>query len=531
VPEDRVWWRDGVLYQVYPRSFADSDGDGIGDLRGIIDHLGHLAWLGIDGVWLSPIMVSPDADWGYDVADYRSVQPVLGSLADLDELIAEAHRCHIRVILDLVPNHTSIEHPWFVESRSSRDNPKRDWYVWADPKPDGSPPNNWLSTFGGPAWTLDQRSGQYYLHNFTPDQPDLNWWSEEVRDEFDHILRFWFDRGVAGFRIDVAHMVVKDRELRDNPPVPEGAHWMDQLRGQWPVHNQCRPEVHDVIRRWRRLADSYDPPRVLVGETFVFDVETMASFYGRGDELHLAFNFVFMTAPFEAKALREVVDVTEKAVPAEGWPVWTGGNHDLHRFASRWCGGDPDKIACALVMLLTLRGGVFLYYGDEIGMPDVEVPEEQLRDPVGIKLHPLPVGRDPQRTPMQWTPEPGGGFSASSTVEPWLPYGDYTNCNVDDQRRDPDSTLSLCRDLIGLRDSIPDLRTGTYATVAAGGGLWAWRRGDRILVALNLADVPAGVDGVDGLVRIGTNRSRDGERVDGSLDLAPWEGVVVWMDE
>ncbi len=526
---ERVWWRDGVHYQIYPRSWADSDGDGVGDLRGVIDRLDHLAWLGVDGVWLSPIMVSPDADWGYDVADYTAVQPTLGTLAEVDELIAAAGRRDLEIILDLVPNHTSIEHPWFAESRASRDSPKRDWYVWADPRPDGSLPNNWLSTFGGPAWTLDDTTGQYYLHNFTPGQPDLNWWNEEVRAEFDRILRFWFDRGVAGCRIDVAHAIVKDKELRDNPPVTDADHWMDRLRGQRPVYNQCRPEVHEVHRRWRSLADSYDPPRVLIGETFVFDVPTMASFYGTGDELHLAFNIPLLHTAFEAGALREVVEETEAEIPPDGWPVWTAGNHDVSRFPTRWGDNDPARARCALMMTLTLRGAAFLYYGDEIGMVDTDVPRERLRDPVGLRFHPL-AGRDPERTPMQWSPDPGGGFSADPTVEPWLPNGDFASRNVADQRRDPGSILALCRDLIGLRDALPDLRAGAYETLVADGDLWAWRRGERVVIALNLGGEPARVDGIDGIVRIGTDRARDGERVDGTLTLGPWEGAVVWLD-
>jgi alpha-glucosidase len=527
---ERVWWRDGVHYQIYPRSFADSDGDGVGDLRGIIEHLDHLAWLGIDGVWLSPIMVSPDADWGYDVADYTDVQPGLGTLADVDELIAEADRRGLKIILDLVPNHTSDQHAWFRESRSSRDNPKRDWYVWADPKPDGSPPNNWLSTFGGPAWTLDDTTGQCYLHNFTAQQPDLNWWNDDVRDEFDRILRFWFDRGVAGFRIDVAHAIVKDRQLRDNPPVTEDDHYMHQLLGQRPVYTQCRPEVHDVHRRWRRLADSYYPPRMLVGETYVFDVPTVASFYGAGDELHLAFNIPLLHTPFETDALRAVIEETEAEVPPGSWPVWTAGNHDTSRYPTRWADGDAAKTRCALMMILTLRGTTFLYYGDEIGMPDTDVADERLRDPVGIRFHPV-AGRDPERTPMHWDATPGGGFSTDPTVEPWLPYGDSDACNVEDQRGDPDSMLSLCRDLIGLRDAVPDLRSGAYASIAsAPKGVLAWRRGDRIVVALNLAGTPAQLDDVTGIVRVGTRRDRDGERVDGTLDLDAWEGAVVWRD-
>jgi len=529
VDDPDQWWKEGVLYQIYPRSYADSNGDGVGDLRGIIDRIDHLAWLGIDGIWLNPITVSPDADWGYDVADYTGVQPVLGTLDDVDALIAAAAEREIPVLLDLVPNHTSIEHPWFVESRSSRDNPKRDWYVWADPKPDGSPPNNWQSSFGGPTWTLDATTGQYYLHNFLAEQPDLNWWNDEVRDEFDRILRFWFDRGVAGFRIDVVHMVVKDALLRDNPPATDDDHWMVQLTGQRQVYNGNRPEVHDVIRRWRAVADSYDPPRILVGETHVFDTDTIASFYGTGDELHLAFNFLLLHSQFEADSLRKIVEATLTAIPRESWPVWTGGNHDMYRFPSRWCDGDPTRARCALMMLLALPGTAFLYYGDELGLRDTEVPRERLEDPVGKRLYPV-YGRDPERTPMPWTAAAGAGFTAPG-VEPWLPFGDVAACNVEDQRRDPDSMLSLCRDLIGLRAAVPDLRRGAYARLVADGGLWAWRRGERVVVAVNLGDDPSEVEVAKGMVRIGTRRERDGEHVEGSLALGPWEGVIVWLDE
>ncbi len=523
-----AWWREGVLYEIYPRSFADTDGDGVGNIDGITAHLDHLAWLGVQGVWLNPITVSPDADWGYDVADYTDVQPVLGTLADVDELIARADERGIRVILDLVPNHTSDRHPWFVESRASRDSPKRDWYVWADPKADGSPPNNWSSSFGGPAWTFDEHTGQYYLHNFLSEQPDLNWWNEEVRAEFDRILRFWFDRGIAGFRIDVVHMIVKDRLLRDNPPTTDDDHFMDQVKGQRPVYNSCRPEVHDVLRRWRRIADEYDAPRVLIGETHVFDYDVLASFYGNGDELDLAFNFLFLFAPFDAEQLRAVVDATSAALPAAAWPVWTGGNHDAYRFPSRWAAGNADAARAALMMLLTLRGSVVLYYGDEVGMTDTEVPRERLLDPVGLRFFPL-YGRDPERTPMQWSAEPGAGFT-DPDVEPWLPFGDLASANVEDQRHDPDSTLSLTRDLIALRDAVPELRHGAYSRRDAPAGVFAWRRGERALVAVNTSDATAIVDDVFGVVRIGTRRQRDGERLDGTLRLAPWDGVVVWLD-
>src|SRR5680860_631954 len=397
------WWREATLYQIYPRSYADSTGDGVGDLRGIIGRLDHLAWLGVDGIWVDPITVSPNADWGDDVADYCAVDPSRGTLADVHELIAEAARRGLAVILDIVPNHTSIDHPWFAASRASRDDPKRDWYVWADPAPDGGLPNNWVSSFGGPAWTLDDASGQYYLHNFTPGHPDLNWWSEDVRAEFDRILRFWFDRGVAGFRIDVAHMIVKDRALRDNPPATTDDAPLDQIRGQSPLYNSNRPEVHDVHKRWRALADTYDPPRVLIGETFVHDVATMASYYGDGDELHLAFNIPLVQRPFDPDALREVVEATEAALPAECWPVWTAGNHDLSRFPTRWADGDEARTRLALLMVLGLRGTAFLYYGDELGLTDTRIPPERVLDPVGITFPGF--GRDPERTPMPWSAE------------------------------------------------------------------------------------------------------------------------------
>jgi alpha-glucosidase len=528
MPDDPdAWWRVGTLYQIYPRSYQDTDGDGVGDLRGIIERLDHLQWLGVRGVWLSPITVSPNADFGYDVADYCDVDPSLGTLADVDELVAEAAARGIRVLLDLVPNHTSTEHPWFRESRSSRDNPKRDWYVWADPTPGGGPPNNWVSSFSGPAWTLDETTGQYYLHNFLPEQADLNWWSDEVRDEFDRILRFWFDRGVAGFRIDVAHMVVKDRELRDNPPAGDADPLLDQVRGQRQEFNSLRPEVYDVHRRWRALADSYDPPRVLVGETYVHRVEDVIPFYGAGDGLHLSFNIPFAHTAFDAASLRATTERTEELIPAGCTPVWMGSNHDFARFPTRWAGNDPDRARCALMMLMTLRGAVFLFEGDELGLVDTELEKDQLLDPVSIMFHPV-FGRDQVRTPMPWANVPGGGFTDAG-VEPWLPFGDLAT-NVEDQRADPDSFLSLCRDLVAVRDAFPDLREGAYASVDAPADVLAYRRGERTVVALNLGDGATTVDRVTGTVRIATRRDRDGERVTGSLALGPGEGVVVLED-
>ncbi|HEV7526398.1 MAG TPA: alpha-amylase family glycosyl hydrolase [Acidimicrobiia bacterium] len=528
----RTWWRDGVLYQIYPRSYMDTNADGIGDLRGITERLDHLQWLGVDGIWLDPIMVSPNDDWGYDVADYVDVDPALGTLADADTLIHEAAQRGIRVILDLDPNHTSDRHPWFVDAKSSRDSRHRDWYVWADPKPDGGYPNNWTMAFDPrqPAWTLDEASGQYYLNQFLSSQPDLNWWNEDVRDAFDAILRFWFDRGVAGFRIDVAHSVIKDRELRDNPPATKDDHWYVQMMGQRSVYNACRPEVHDVLRRWRKVAETYDPPRVLIGETYVLEPHEFAKFYGDGDELNLAFNFMLLHSDFDASQMRAAIEHAEALLPADAWPVWTGGNHDNHRFPTRWCNNDPVRARAALVMLMGLRGTPFLYYGDEIGMIDTDVPDDRILDPVGV-FHGSRLGRDDERTPMQWSTEPGAGFSAPG-VEPWLPYGDYSKYNVADQRHDPDSTLSLTRDLIGLRDAMPELRDGAYHTLPApNDNVWLWRRGERTVVACNLSDDAVDVNLVGiGEIKLSTCRARAGERVDAVLHLAPWEAAIVWRD-
>ena len=528
MPETSVpWWKSGVLYQIYPRSFADSGSDGIGDLQGVIEHLDYLAWLGVDGIWLSSINVSPNADWGYDVSDYCGVQPEYGTLTDLDTLVAEGARRGIGIVLDLVPNHTSDQHPWFRDARSSRTARHRDWYVWADPKPDGSPPNNWVSSFGGPAWTFDESTSQYYLHNFLPAQPDLNWWNIEVRGAFDQILRFWFDRGVSGFRIDVCHMIVKDAELRDNPPATADDHWMTRVFGQRPVHNSNQPEVHDVIRRWRRLAESYDPPRLLLGETNVNELDTLASFYGNGDdELHLGFNFPFINAGFEAADLRAVLETTESLLPGNAWPVWAGSNHDVSRLASRWAGGDPAKCRVALMMLLTLRGTPVLYQGDEIGLPDTEITAADLKDPVGLRYWPHYPGRDPVRTPMPWRNQPGGGFTAAE-VTPWLPLGDVNAHNIELQRKDEDSILNLTRTLLAFRRATPAVQLAGYVGLPSPPGTWVYQRGDTITVALNLSDAKTTVDGGDGRVVLGTERSRDGEAVTDRLDLRPWEGVIV----
>ncbi len=523
----KTWWRDAVIYQIYPRSFCDSNGDGIGDLKGITSKLEHLEWLGVDAIWLNPIMPSPNTDWGYDVSDYCDVHPDLGTLDDFDELVQHADARGIKILNDLVPNHTSDMHPWFEDARMSKDSPMRDRYVWADPKPDGSPPNNWASQFGGSAWTLDETTGQYYLHLFLPTQPDLNWWSPDVADSFDEILRFWFDRGVAGFRLDVCHAIVKDQELRDNPPASDDDPPAVRRSGFRSIYDMNRPEVHDVLRRWRKIAKTYEPERLLVGETYVWDIESLIAFYGkRNDELQLAMNIPFVSSKFEPSRLATIVGNIEGGLPRHGWPVWMGSNHDADRMASRWCENDDRKVRCALMMLLTLRGTPLLGYGDEIGLPDVELTEDQLRDPVGMRYWPAYAGRDPGRTPMQWTTEPGAGFTESG-AQPWLPLGDAHAHNVADQQADESSVLHLCRDLIALRKQERDLRLGAYRKRASPDGTWVFRRGKGFVVAINMSDDVAKITRLRGTIRLSTGRDRDGQSFSGGLTLEAWEGVVM----
>jgi alpha-glucosidase len=547
------WWPGATIYQVYVRSWQDTNGDGYGDLNGITARLGYLSWLGVDGIWLSPTMPSPDADWGYDVSDYLGVHPELGTLADLDRLIAEAGQRNMRILLDLVPNHTSSAHPWFVEAIGDPASPHRGFYVWADPAPGGGPPNNWLAATGASAWTLDERSGQYYLHNFLPSQPDLNWWQPAVHQAFQEILRFWFDRGVAGFRIDVAHGLYKDAQLRDDPPAPEG----ELVRGRFglaQVYSANRPESHAVFRGWRKIAESYPTPRLLLGETWVGDLKAMAGFHGQGDELQLTFNFPFIFSPFTADALSAVVAETLADLPAGECPVWTASNHDISRFPTRWCGGDERKARLALLVLATLPGTFVLYQGDEIAMTDVPVPVELLRDKMreegGTR-----ESRDRARTPMPWDASPTAGFTTDG-VRPWLPYGEHAERNVATQRSDPGSTLHLCRDLIALRRAEFGGQLASYTQLPAPPGVWAYRTGGLTVVAnftdeaVRLREV-AGLAGLAGVVLIRSDREAPGEGAGGpggagsggaaagvaeaepaaaARLVGPWAGVIIRQD-
>jgi alpha-glucosidase len=521
------WWRGGVFYQIYPRSYADSTGTGTGDLPGIISKLDYLAELGVAGLWLSPVTVSPNRDWGYDVSDYLDIDPDFGTLADLDALVAEGRARGIAILMDLVPNHTSDQHPWFVDARSGPEAEFRDYYVWSDPTPDGAPPNNWVSIFGGSAWEMDEASGQYFLHNFEAQQPDLNWWHDGVRRSFDDIVRFWWDRGVAGFRIDVCNMMIKDAELRDNPVATADDPIEQQLMGFKAVYNSDRPEAHDILQGWRAIAATYDTERLLIGETNVEQLEKLMEFYGDGaNELHGGFNFVFLNAPLDAAVMRSIVEEVEARIPEAAWPIWTGSNHDVSRLATRWAGGDHHKVRCALLLLLTLRGTPFLYQGDEIGLTDGPIEREDLLDAVGIRFWPHYKGRDAERTPMPWANVPGGGFCPEG-VRPWLPMTDPAQCNVADQAADPDSILAFTRRVIARRAANRELALGSYASLSAPDGTWAFRRGGATTVLLNLSDQQHTIEGVDGRVAVATDRAVEGQTAEGSWTLGPWSGAVL----
>jgi alpha-glucosidase len=516
------WWHGAVLYQLYVRSWLDTDGDGYGDLGGVIAGLDYLSWLGVDGIWLSPTMPSPDDDWGYDVCDYLGVHPDFGTIYDLDRLIAEAGQRGLRVLLDLVPNHTSSAHPWFIDAAGSRSAGHRDFYLWADPGPGGGPPNNWLDATGGSAWAWHEPTGQYYMHNFLASQPDLNWWEPAVHEAFGEILRFWLDRGVAGFRIDVAHGLYKDAKLRDNPPEP-GEGPLAGKFGQRPVYSMNRPETHDVYRDWRRIAASYPDERLLLGETWVGDLHRLASYYGDNDELQLAFNFPFVFAAFAAPALSGVVAQTLTQLPAGACPVWMASNHDVGRFPSRWCGGDERKVRLALLVLATLPGTTVLYYGDEIGMTDVDVPVELQRDAMSRGGAPEWRGnRDRARTPMQWDATATAGFTPEH-VKPWLPAGDSAAVNVAGQRDDPGSVLRFCRDLLALRRVASGGRIVGYQDLGGPPGLWAYRAGNLTVVG-NFSGRPVTLPDPGGPVLLSTLGPVRPSA--GTITLGPWQGIV-----
>jgi alpha-glucosidase len=469
-------------------------------------------------------------DFGYDVSDYLAVEPLFGSIEDLDRLIDAVHVHGMRLILDLVPNHTSHRHAWFQSSRRSRQSAHRDWYVWRDAAPDGGPPNNWPSSFGGPAWTWDETTGQYYLHSFLPEQPDLNYRNPAVQRALEEVIAFWLDRCIDGFRVDVIHKMVKDAELRSNPTPDPNVHPMSNVFGQHHLYDEDRPEVHEVIRSWRRLLDRY-VDRMMVGEVYLFDPERIARYYGNGgDELHLAFNFRFQWSPWEAGEFRARIDEMERLLPRGAQPTYVLSSHDAPRHRSRF--DDPKfgeaRARLAALMLLTLSGTPFLYYGEEIGMRNVPIPEDRIQDPVGRRLPGL--GRDPERTPMQWSAEKNAGFS---TGAPWLPIADdYAECNVARQLDDPGSLLSFYRKVIWFRKTAPALLRGTYRAVESAMDTLVYLREDgaqRLVIALNFANEARRTpfpSSATGSIDFSTQLARRGSVRD-VIDLAPCEGVVI----
>jgi alpha-glucosidase len=523
-----TWWQKGIIYQVYPRSFMDSNGDGVGDLAGIASKLDYLKHLNVDGIWISPFYPSPMADFGYDVADFTNVDPHFGMLADFDHLIRETHARGLKLILDLVPNHSSDQHPWFIESRSSRANAKRDWYIWRDPAPGGGPPNNWLSVFGGSAWEWDEHTGQYYYHAFLKEQPDLNWRNPQVRDAIYDAMRFWLDRGVDGFRVDAVWFLYEDPLLRDNPPNPDYKAGDDPYEALTRTHTEDLPEMHAAIREMRQVADEYDG-RVLIGELYL-PLPQLMKYYGENlDEFHIAYNFQLILLPWDPTLVREAVREYEAALPPGAWPNWVLGNHDRHRIATR---AGQAQARVAQMLLLTLRGMPTCYYGDEIGMSDVDIPQERVQDPAGLNKPGLGLGRDPERTPMQWDSTPHAGFSS---VEPWLPVAaNYPEVNVAAQWNDPTSMLTLFRSLISLRRDTPALAVGSYAQVDAGHpDIVAYIReheGTRIIVALNFSgqthNINLGALGEECRILLSTMLDRSGKASLTRLEIRPNEGLI-----
>lgn len=519
------WWKTGVIYQIYPRSFQDSNGDGVGDLPGIAQRLDYLVELGIDAIWISPFYPSPMADFGYDVADYTDVDPLFGTLADFDRMLQAAHARGLKVILDFVPNHSSERHPWFVEARSSRDNPKRGWYIWRDPAPGGGPPNNWLSVFGGSAWTFDPDTKQYYYHAFLTQQPDLNWANPDLRAAILDSMRFWLERGADGFRVDVIWHIAKDPLFRDEPENPAWRPGMDPYARLLHTRSCDQPAVHEHIAAMRKMIDAY-PDRVLIGETYL-PVDRLALYYGpMGEGAHLPFNFHLITTPFEPRAIAALIREYEDALPPFGWPNWVLGNHDRSRIASR---AGAANLRIAAMLLMTLRGTPTHYYGDELGLPDVAIPPSLVQDPWEKNVPGLGLGRDPVRTPMPWDTTPNAGFT---TGTPWLPLNpDWTARNVAAQSADPKSDLGFYRRLLALRRAERALQQGAIRIVDASDRHIGYVREvetSRLGAILNFSDETLTVTlDENATVLLSTNLDRAGEAVARQLSLRPREGVVL----
>ncbi|RFS26596.1 alpha-amylase [Chitinophaga silvatica] len=522
------WWQSGVIYQIYPRSFQDSDDDGIGDLQGIIQRLDYLQWLGVTAIWLSPIFPSPMADFGYDVSDYTSIYPLFGTMEDFDMLLTAAHKRNIKVILDFVPNHTSDQHPWFIASKSSRSDPKRDWYLWRNANEDGSPPNNWRSVFGGSAWEWDENTHQYYYHGFLKEQPDLNWRNEEVRQAMYDVIRFWMTKGVDGFRIDVLWHVIKDDTWPDNPLNPDYVSSMPEYDELLPLYSTDQPEVHDIVNGMRRVFNEY-PNRVMIAEVYL-PLDKLMLYYGINQSgAHLPFNFMLLSLPWTATTIAEAISDYEQHLPADGWPNWVLGNHDRPRLATR-IGREQTPIAA--ILLLTLRGTPTIYYGEEIGMQDVPVLPTETQDPQGLRMPDKQISRDPVRSPMQWNDSINAGFSKG---KPWLPLSiDYRRYNVAAEQLQPYSLLMLYKRLITLRQSELSLSLGSYTQVYADNQLLAYIRKveneDSFLIVLNFTHRPAYLniaENYSGTVVVATELIREGNILTVPFALGGDEGVVI----
>ena len=513
-----AWWQSAVIYEIYPRSFQDRNGDGIGDLDGIIQRLDYLVKLGVDAIWVAPIYRSPMADFGYDVADYCSIDPIFGTMPDFDRLLEEAHRRDLKLILDFVPNHSSDQHPWFIESRSSRESSKRDWYLWRDE------PNNWMSNFGGSGWEWDERTKQYYYHSFLKEQPDLNWRNPEVRTAMYDSLRFWLDKGVDGFRVDVMWLIIKDDQYRDNPPNPQYGVGQSSGNSFLPVYNSNRPEVHDLVAEMRALIESY-PGRVLIGEIYL-PLKDLMTYYGQDLKgANLPFNFLLLQTAWNAQAVAQVISEYMGVLPPGAWPNWVLGNHDNARIATRV---GVLQAPIAAMLLFTLPGTLTIYYGEEIGMTNVLIPPDDVQDPAEKNQPGIGMGRDPERSPMVWDRSIAAGFTRG---RPWLPLGpDHWTVNVEVEERNEASVLNLYRKLIALRRSHSVLVVGVVRSLTVSENLLSFERAtdtERLRIILNFGHDPIQAATEAGIVIAGTDSHRNMERVNNLVDLQGSEGLVI----
>ena len=528
--ENVAWWKRAVIYQIYPRSFFDANGDGVGDLRGILEKMPYLATLGIDAIWLSPIFQSPMIDFGYDISDHCAIDPLFGSMSDFEAVLSAAHRLGIKLILDLVPNHTSSAHPWFQNSRGSRSSEFRDWYIWRDPASDGGPPNNWLSAFGGSGWEFDEATGQYYYHTFLVSQPDLNWRNPKVREAIKDVMRFWLARGADGFRIDALWYLLKDEKFSDNPPNPDYRPDQPPDHRLLPLYTTDLPEVHDVIADLRRVADEFSD-RLLIGEIYLPPARLVA-YYGKNLEgVHLPFNFSLLETQWHARTLAKLIDEYEAALPYGSWPNWVLGNHDRPRIASRV---GPQQARVAAMLLLTLRGTPTIYNGDELGMELAHIPPHRVQDPFELNVPGLGLGRDGARSPMPWSDQCHAGFSHT---EPWCPLiKDWKSTNVASLDSNSTSMLALHRRLLALRKLTPALMAGSYEPLLATGDTLVYARHypgfPTHVVALNLGQQAEVVEleNFHGRILLSTFCDRAGESVSAQLSLRPNEGAVLMRE-